>query len=176
MRGRVPAALRRAGSTVVHGRPALRARFTPGRSRLIVVLGLLGPGLIAANAGNDAGGIATYSHVGAKYGYGLLWMMVVITVSLAIVQAMARSRQDRELSLTVLQKYLKNDNPHALGVTYDFFVGEVTPQYPQIRVEQFTDAITQLSASNDKIKGFDVTSIIDSSFVNSTMDRKLGEP
>jgi NRAMP (natural resistance-associated macrophage protein)-like metal ion transporter len=74
---------------VVHGRPALRARLTPGRSRLIAVLGLLGPGLIAANAGNDAGGIATYSHVGAKYGYGLLWMMVVITVSLAIVQAMA---------------------------------------------------------------------------------------
>jgi NRAMP (natural resistance-associated macrophage protein)-like metal ion transporter len=89
MRGRVPAALRRAGSTVVHGRPALRARLTPGRSRLIAVLGLLGPGLIAANAGNDAGGIATYSHVGAKYGYGLLWMLVVITVSLALVQAMA---------------------------------------------------------------------------------------
>ena len=89
MRGRVAAVLRRTRSTVVHGRPALRARLTPGRSRLIAVLGLLGPGLIAANAGNDAGGIATYSHVGAKYGYGLLWMMVVITVSLAIVQAMA---------------------------------------------------------------------------------------
>jgi NRAMP (natural resistance-associated macrophage protein)-like metal ion transporter len=54
-----------------------------------VLLGLLGPGLIAANAGNDAGGIATYSQVGAKYGYGLLWMMVVITLSLAIVQSMA---------------------------------------------------------------------------------------
>jgi Mn2+/Fe2+ NRAMP family transporter len=40
----------------------------------------LGPGLIAANAGNDAGGIATYSSVGATYGYGLLWMMVVTTI------------------------------------------------------------------------------------------------
>ena len=52
-------------------------------------LGLLGPGLIAANAGNDAGGIATYSSVGAKYGYGLLWTIVLITISLAIVQMLA---------------------------------------------------------------------------------------
>ncbi|MCW3031232.1 MAG: divalent metal cation transporter, partial [Solirubrobacterales bacterium] len=53
------------------------------------MLGLLGPGLIAANAGNDAGGIATYSSVGAKYGYELLWTILLITVSLAIVQMLA---------------------------------------------------------------------------------------
>jgi len=57
--------------------------------RLIAVLAIVGPGLIAANAGNDAGGIATYASVGAKYGYDLLWMMVVITVSLVVVQEMA---------------------------------------------------------------------------------------
>jgi NRAMP (natural resistance-associated macrophage protein)-like metal ion transporter len=88
MAARVPAALRRAGSAV-RGRPRLPARLTARRRRLFAFLGLLGPGLIAANAGNDAGGIATYSSVGAKYGYGLLWMMVLITVSLAIVQSMA---------------------------------------------------------------------------------------
>jgi Mn2+/Fe2+ NRAMP family transporter len=54
-----------------------------------VLLAVLGPGLIAANAGNDAGGIATYASVGAKYGYDLLWMMVVITISLIVVQEMA---------------------------------------------------------------------------------------
>jgi Mn2+/Fe2+ NRAMP family transporter len=59
------------------------------RLRLLVLLGALGPGLIAANAGNDAGGIATYSSVGAKYGYGLLWMLVAIAVSLVLVQEMA---------------------------------------------------------------------------------------
>jgi NRAMP (natural resistance-associated macrophage protein)-like metal ion transporter len=53
------------------------------------MLGLLGPGLIAANAGNDAGGIATYSTVGAKYGYDLLWTIVLIAISLAIVQLLA---------------------------------------------------------------------------------------
>src|ERR1700748_3412804 len=67
----------------------VRGRSRPRRSRLFVFLGLLGPGLIAANAGNDAGGIATYSEVGAKYGYQLLWAMVLITVSLALVQRSA---------------------------------------------------------------------------------------
>jgi NRAMP (natural resistance-associated macrophage protein)-like metal ion transporter len=47
---------------------------------------ILGPGLIAASAGNDPGGIATYSSTGAKYGYDLLWVMLIITFSLAIVQ------------------------------------------------------------------------------------------
>jgi NRAMP (natural resistance-associated macrophage protein)-like metal ion transporter len=49
---------------------------------------MLGPGLIATSAGNDAGGIATYSAAGAKYGFSLLWVMLLITVSLAVVQEM----------------------------------------------------------------------------------------
>ena len=64
-------------------------RLRGRRGRLLAVLAVLGPGLIAANAGNDAGGIATYSSVGARYGYDLLWMMVVITISLIVVQEMA---------------------------------------------------------------------------------------
>jgi NRAMP (natural resistance-associated macrophage protein)-like metal ion transporter len=49
---------------------------------------ILGPGLVASSAGNDAGGIATYSSTGAKYGYDLIWLMLLITVSLAVVQEM----------------------------------------------------------------------------------------
>src|SRR6478736_1893330 len=41
---------------------------------------ILGPGLIATSAGNDAGGIATYSSAGAKFGYDLIWVMVVLTL------------------------------------------------------------------------------------------------
>jgi NRAMP (natural resistance-associated macrophage protein)-like metal ion transporter len=85
---RVPAAIRRARSASL-GRPRLPARLSPRRARLFAILGLLGPGLIAANAGNDAGGIATYSTVGAKYGYSLLWTILLITVSLALVQMLA---------------------------------------------------------------------------------------
>src|ERR1700729_1828493 len=85
---RVPPIMRRAGSAI-RGRPRLPARFHPRRTRLFAILGLLGPGLIAANAGNDAGGIATYSSVGAKYGYELLWTIVLITISLGLVQMLA---------------------------------------------------------------------------------------
>src|SRR6478736_5999860 len=85
---RVPSVMRRARSAT-RGRPRLPARLNPRRARIFAFLGLLGPGLIAANAGNDAGGIATYSSVGAKYGYGLLWTIVLITISLAIVQMLA---------------------------------------------------------------------------------------
>ena len=52
----------------------------------LAILLVLGPGLIAATAGDDAGGIATYSQVGAKYGYDLLWVLLVITLSLALIQ------------------------------------------------------------------------------------------
>jgi NRAMP (natural resistance-associated macrophage protein)-like metal ion transporter len=85
---RVPPVMRRIRSAT-RGRPRLPARLSPRRARIFAFLGLLGPGLIAANAGNDAGGIATYSSVGAKYGYELLWTIVLITISLGIVQMLA---------------------------------------------------------------------------------------
>lgn len=56
------------------------------RVPILAYLAVLGPGFIAANAGNDAGGIATYASLGASYGYDLLWMIAVITVSLIVVQ------------------------------------------------------------------------------------------
>lgn len=73
----------------------LRARFlwnVPRRIRslrLVRYLAILGPGVIAASAGNDAGGIATYASAGARYGYSLLWAIVIITVSLMVVQEMS---------------------------------------------------------------------------------------
>jgi NRAMP (natural resistance-associated macrophage protein)-like metal ion transporter len=50
---------------------------------------VLGPGLIAANAGNDAGGIATYASAGAEFGYATLFVMVLVTVALVVVQEMS---------------------------------------------------------------------------------------
>lgn len=55
---------------------------------IMLFLSVLGPGLITANADNDAGGIATYSSIGAAYGYKLLWGLILITISLGIVQEM----------------------------------------------------------------------------------------
>src|SRR5260370_12860557 len=57
--------------------------------QLRVRLSVIGPGLITANVDNDATGITGYSLAGANYGYGLLWAVVLVTVSLAVVQEMA---------------------------------------------------------------------------------------
>jgi len=65
------------------------ATDTRKRTRILAVLAALGPGIIAASAGNDAGGIATYSQDGATFGYATLWMIFVMTFSLVVVQEMA---------------------------------------------------------------------------------------
>ena len=59
------------------------------KRKLVAALAVLGPGLIAANAGNDAGGIATYASAGAQFVYRTLFVMVVVTIALIVVQEMA---------------------------------------------------------------------------------------
>src|SRR5262245_718745 len=59
------------------------------RRRLWPYLAALGPGLLAASAGNDAGGIATYASAGSLYGYGMLWAMVIVTLFVGVVQEMS---------------------------------------------------------------------------------------
>jgi len=59
------------------------------RRRWMVWLAVLGPGLIAANAGNDAGGIATYASAGSQFGYRTLFVMLLVTIALVIVQEMS---------------------------------------------------------------------------------------
>jgi len=69
----------------------IAAPDVPRRRRLRRVLGLLaivGPGLIAANAGNDAGGILTYASAGAQFAYRTLFLLVLVTVALVLVQEM----------------------------------------------------------------------------------------
>ncbi|HEV3309276.1 MAG TPA: Nramp family divalent metal transporter, partial [Chloroflexota bacterium] len=59
------------------------------RRTMLAGMAVFGPGLVAANAGNDAGGISTYSQAGAQFGYSLIWTMPVLIVSLIVVQEMA---------------------------------------------------------------------------------------
>jgi len=56
--------------------------------QMLLILSVIGPGLITANVDNDATGITGYSLAGAQYGYGLLWAIVLVTISLAVVQEM----------------------------------------------------------------------------------------
>ncbi len=67
----------------------LSQRLRPLRLRLALLFMILGPGIITANVDNDAGGITTYSVAGARYGYGLLWMLPLVVLALIIVQEMS---------------------------------------------------------------------------------------
>ncbi|MBI5078972.1 Nramp family divalent metal transporter, partial [Candidatus Saganbacteria bacterium] len=57
-----------------------------GWRKIWLLLAVLGPGIITAAADNDAGGITTYSVAGAHFGYSLLWVLLITTFCLAVVQ------------------------------------------------------------------------------------------
>jgi NRAMP (natural resistance-associated macrophage protein)-like metal ion transporter len=67
----------------------MRRSWKSLRSRLWMILAVIGPGFIAGEGGNDAGGIWTYSVAGAQFGYSLLWSMIPATAALIVVQEMA---------------------------------------------------------------------------------------
>jgi Mn2+/Fe2+ NRAMP family transporter len=69
-------------------RVPIRLRRGLGDYRFYAYLAILGPGIVAASAGNEASGIATYATAGASYGYSLLWAFIPMTLSLMLVQEM----------------------------------------------------------------------------------------
>jgi len=52
----------------------------------LALFAVVGPGLISGFADNDAGGITTYSVVGAQFGYDLMWVVLASMIALAITQ------------------------------------------------------------------------------------------
>src|SRR5512132_1651264 len=57
-----------------------RVRFR--RARLIALLSVIGPGLLAGLSDDDPPGITVYSVLGTEYGYELLWVLLLSTVAL----------------------------------------------------------------------------------------------
>jgi len=67
--------------------PFLRLRETfRGRRGPLAFLAVVGPGLIAGVAGNDAGGITTYATLGSSTGLRFLWILPLTALLLALVQ------------------------------------------------------------------------------------------
>ena len=82
-------------------------------------LAIVGPGLIVANAGNDAGGIFTYTNTGSKYGVGLLWTFIPVLVALIVTQEMVARLG------TVTGKGLMDLIREHFGVRWTLFVSAV---------------------------------------------------
>ncbi len=71
--------------------PALvdEGALTKKPNKMLLVLAAMGPGIVTAMAGNDAGGISTYSTAGAQFGFGTLWVIPIMCVLLAVVETTA---------------------------------------------------------------------------------------
>ena len=67
---------------------AVRRRARIRRSTLLGFLAVMGPGIITGFAGNDAGGVTTYTAVGAHYGFAMLWLLLLSTAGLLVIQEM----------------------------------------------------------------------------------------
>ncbi len=65
------------------------AGFSSFRRRTLFFIAILGPGIITSVVDNDSTGIAGYSIAGARYGYGLLWVLLLSALALAVIQEMA---------------------------------------------------------------------------------------
>ena len=67
----------------------------------------LGPGLITGASDDDPSGIGTYSQVGAQFGYGLLWTMVLTYPLMTAIQEIS-ARIGRVTGIGIAANLRKN--------------------------------------------------------------------
>jgi NRAMP (natural resistance-associated macrophage protein)-like metal ion transporter len=68
----------------VHGLIVRHRRRLLAAGGVSSLLAVLGPGLLAGLSDDDPAGITTYSILGAKYGYELIWVLVISTLALIV--------------------------------------------------------------------------------------------
>ena len=73
----------------IRGLSRVRGTAATRRASVVAFMAVMGPGVITGLAGNDAGGVATYTAAGAEHGYALLWLLVLSSLGLVVVQEMS---------------------------------------------------------------------------------------
>ena len=91
----------------------------------------------------------------------------------AFIEANNRVRHDKVFTEQVMSKNMKITDQKALDATYDYYTTKIFPAVPMPRPELFKDVIDQLATKNKAVTGFDPNTIIDTSFVQSAVDRGL---
>jgi NRAMP (natural resistance-associated macrophage protein)-like metal ion transporter len=56
--------------------------------RILALVSVLGPGLLAGLSDDDPAGITTYSVLGAQHGYQLLWVLLLSTIALVVFHSL----------------------------------------------------------------------------------------
>ncbi|MBI3984724.1 MAG: Nramp family divalent metal transporter [Candidatus Levybacteria bacterium] len=99
------------------------------------ILAIMGPGIIAASADNDAGGITTYSVAGATYGHSLLWVLVFTTLALAITQEIGARMglvTGKGLASLIREKFGIRWTAFVMGVLFIANLGTIAAEFAGI--------------------------------------------
>ena len=92
----------------------------------------------------------------------------------SLVQAIVAMKKDKPGTLPVMQKLLNVSDQDALSETYDYYVTQIFPIYPEVTPDAWNYSRDELAKTNAAVKGLDVTKVIDNSFVTDTKSRKVG--
>ena len=92
----------------------------------------------------------------------------------SLVQAIVAMKKDKPGTLPVMQKLLGVSDQDALSETYDYYVTQIFPTYPEVTPDAWNYSRDELAKTNAAVKGLDVTKVIDNSFVKDAQTRKLG--
>ena len=92
----------------------------------------------------------------------------------SLIQAILAMKKDKAGTLPVMEKLLKVTDQAALSQTYDYYVTQIFPIYPEVTPDAWTYSRDEFAKTNAAVKGLDITKIIDNQFVKNAQDRKLG--
>jgi len=94
----------------------------------------------------------------------------------SIVEGIALAKSDKPLAVGLIAKYLQDraGNDVQMSAAYDYDIGEVIKLPPVIKSEQFKDALSMLQATNTNVSDFDLSTVIDDSFVENAAARRVG--
>jgi NitT/TauT family transport system substrate-binding protein len=91
----------------------------------------------------------------------------------SIVQGIKKLKSDKAFGISVLKKYFNSTDEAKMSATYDFYALSVAPSQPFAKPEMYVDSQVTLGATNAAVKGYDISKMLDSSFVQSAVDRGL---
>jgi hypothetical protein len=89
----------------------------------------------------------------------------------SIVEAIAREKKDKPYTMSVMRKNLGITDDQALGEIYEYFTQRAVPSQPFPRPEIFTAMLASLGQTSERVRGVDIKTILDPSFVQSAIDR-----
>ena len=89
----------------------------------------------------------------------------------ALLQGVRRERTDENFTVGVMKKYFKSEDDREMHLSWNYFAKQVVPAVPYPRVEQFTASLAEMATGNEKLAGYDVSKMLDDSFLHSASAR-----